>query len=153
MDVPGRAALTIKHIVCDVNGTLAFDGDLLPGVAASIHRLRKHTQVHLITANTHGKQKEIDQVLGFPAICLNPGHESEQKKNYVETLTSNTVIAIGQGTNDAGMLAEAAIGIAILSKEGLSRESLLAADLIFPDIQSAFDCLENPQRIIASLRQ
>jgi P-type E1-E2 ATPase len=153
ISIPGRASYEIAHIVCDVNGTLALDGNLLSGVANRIIQLRTHAQVHLITANTFAMQEKIDRILGFPSIRLQPGNETAQKAAFVESLNADTVIAIGQGANDAGMLAKAAIGLGILSKEGIARESLLAADLLLPDIMSAFDCLENPQRIIASLRK
>jgi soluble P-type ATPase len=51
------------------------------------------------------------------------------------------------------MLKAAALGICILSKEGLATETLLAADLLVPDIFSALDLLEKPLRLIASLRK
>jgi soluble P-type ATPase len=51
------------------------------------------------------------------------------------------------------MLKTAALGICILSTEGTAVDTLLAADLVAPDIQSALDLLEKPLRIIASLRQ
>ena len=32
IEVPGRAPLEIRNLVCDVNGTLALDGILIEGV-------------------------------------------------------------------------------------------------------------------------
>lgn len=32
INIPGRAAYQLEHLVCDVNGTLALDGVLLDGV-------------------------------------------------------------------------------------------------------------------------
>ena len=29
--IPGRDTIEISHLVCDMNGTLALDGSLLPG--------------------------------------------------------------------------------------------------------------------------
>ncbi len=63
------------------------------------------------------------------------------------------VVAIGQGANDAGMLSEAVIGIAVNSQEGLATEAIQAADLVLPDIHSALGMLENPMRLVASLRR
>jgi soluble P-type ATPase len=51
------------------------------------------------------------------------------------------------------MLKEAAIGICVLSREGSAVETLLAADIVTPDIFAAFDLLEKPVRIVASLRK
>ena len=62
-------------------------------------------------------------------------------------------MAIGQGANDAGMLESAAIGICVLSSEGAAVETLLKADLVVSDIFEAFELLENPLRIVASLRK
>lgn len=50
-------------------------------------------------------------------------------------------------------LINAALGICVLSAEGAASETLLAADLVTPDIQSALDLLDKPLQIIASLRQ
>jgi soluble P-type ATPase len=63
------------------------------------------------------------------------------------------VVAIGQGANDAEMLRSAGIGICLLSKEGTAIESLLAADILVPDIYSAFELLEKPLRLVATLRK
>jgi soluble P-type ATPase len=45
------------------------------------------------------------------------------------------------------------LGICVLSIEGAAVETLLAADLVMPDIISALDLLEKPLRIVASLRK
>lgn len=71
-------------------------------------------------------------------------------------------------TFGAGMLAEAAIGIAprpssqfstegrgvaVLSPEGTAAEALQAADPVAPDIAHALELLERPMRLVASLRR
>ena len=68
-------------------------------------------------------------------------------------LGAETVIAVGQGANDAGMLKAAAIGIAVLSEEGLAASALLAADLVLPTIHDALNLLEFPTRLVATLRE
>lgn len=153
LEIPGRGNYKIKYIVCDVNGTLAMDGDLLPNIAGHLARLSDRVAVYAITANTHGKQLLIDQQLGKSAIIINPGYESEQKRDFVRELGAENVIAIGQGANDSLMLKEAGIGICIVSNEGLAVESLMNADLIMPDIFSALELLENPLRLVATLRK
>ncbi len=150
--LPGRGTLQIQHLVCDVNGTLALDGKLIEGVADALGRLRERLEIHLITADTHGRQSEIDRELNLKAVRLQPGGESEQKAAFVRQLGAGQVAAIGQGANDAGMLAEAGIGIAILSREGLAVTALQAADLVVPDILAALELFERPVRIRASLR-
>jgi len=50
-------------------------------------------------------------------------------------------------------LKAAVIGVGLISIEGSATETLLASDLIVPDIYAAFDLLENPLRIVATLRK
>ena len=153
LDIPGRGILRIDYIVFDVNGTLALDGELIEGVFEAISRIKKFAEVFLLTANTHGKQKLIDAELGITATILNHGDEINQKKAFVERLSPDKVVAIGQGANDSGMLKTAAIGICVLSPEGTAIETMLAADILVPDIYKAFELLENPTRMIATLRK
>ena len=151
--IPGRGELRLQHLVTDVNGTLAIDGQLIHGLAKRLSALKDRLTIHLLTADTHGKQALIDQQLGLTAIRVRGGDEAAQKAAYVRQLGAETVIAIGQGANDAAMLKEAALGLCIMSTEGVAVETLLSADLLLPDIISALDLLEHPLRIVASLRK
>jgi len=152
-NIPGRGDYEIEHLVMDVNGTLAIDGQLMNGVAGKIATLRDKLTIHLLTADTHGKQAAIDQQLGLTAVRIMPGGESQQKADYVRKLGSEKVTAIGQGANDAQMLDAAKLGICVMSIEGVAKETLLAADLIAPDILSALELLEKPLRVTATLRK
>ena len=153
LTIPGRGELRIKSLVTDVNGTLALDGILPDGLAKRIGALRDRLEIHLLTADTHGRQSVIDQQLNLTAVRIKGGNEAEQKAEYVKNLGADSVIAIGQGANDAAMLKEAALGICVMSKEGVATKTLLAADLLVPDIFAALDLLEKPLRLIASLRK
>jgi P-type E1-E2 ATPase len=153
LTIPGRGTIQLEHLVCDVNGTLAVDGQLHDGLIRSLAVIRDRLRLHLLTADTHGRQSIIDQQLNTQAVRVQSGNEAGQKAAYVRNLGADNVVAIGQGANDATMLEAAAIGIGILSKEGLATESLLAADLIVPDIYAALELLENPLRIVATLRK
>lgn len=152
-NVPGLGSYRLEHLVMDVNGTLAVDGQLIEGVAAKITSLQEQVTIHLLTADTHGKQVIIDQQLGLSATRILPGGESLQKADYVRRLGSESVAAVGQGANDAEMLSAARLGLCVMSLEGVAKETLLAADLIAPTILSALELLENPKRIVASLRR
>ncbi len=153
IDIPGLGAYHLQHLVMDVNGTLAVDGQLIEGVAAKIASLREHLTIHLLTADTHGRQAVIDQQLGLTAVRIMPGGESLQKADYVRRLGTESVVAIGQGANDSEMLAAARLGICVLSVEGVAKETLLACDLLAPTILAALELLVKPKRIIASLRR
>jgi soluble P-type ATPase len=153
LNIPGRGELHLQHLVTDVNGTLALDGTLLEGVARRLGNLRDRLTLHLVTADTHGQQSVIDHLLNVKAVRIQRGDEAGQKAAYVHSLGADTVVAIGQGANDAGMLKAAALGICVLSTEGTATETLLAADLVASDIHSALELLDKPLRIIASLRK
>jgi P-type E1-E2 ATPase len=150
--IPGQGILSLEHLVCDVNGTLAVDGHLPNGLPRLLHNLRDRLEIHLLTADTHGRQRFIDELLGLQAVRIQPGDEAAQKVRYVQGLGASRVAAIGQGANDAAMLKEAALGICVLSREGTAVPSLLAADLVVPDIFTALELFDKPLRIIASLR-
>ena len=153
LNIPGRQPLRLQHLVCDVNGTLALDGTLIDGLAKRIASVRDRLTVHLLTADTHGRQAIIDQQLALTAARLTPGGEAEQKRQYVENLGADSVVAFGQGANDSLMLKAAALGICVLSAEGSASETLLAADIVVPNIVAAFDLLDGPLRIVATLRK
>ena len=153
LNIPGFGVLRLEHLVCDVNGTLAVDGQLAEGLPRTMRALRDRLQIHLLTADTHGKQVTIDQQLGLQAVRIQPGNEAGQKAEYVHRLGAEQVVAIGQGANDAAMLQAAALGICILSREGSASQAVLSADLLVPDIYTALELLEKPLRIVATLRK
>jgi P-type E1-E2 ATPase len=153
LTIPGCGLIQLEHLVCNVDGTLAIDGQLIEGVSRSLRELRDRLQIHLLTADTYGKLAAIDRQLGLTAVRIQPGGETEQKATYVRELGAERVAAIGQGANDSAMLKQAAIGICIASQEGTAVESLLAADLFVPDIFAALELLEKPLRLVATLRK
>jgi len=153
LDIPGRGPLRIQHLVSDVNGTLAVDGQLIDGLVKRFTELRDRVIVHLLTADTHGRQAVIDKQLGLVAFRVRAGDEAAQKEAYIRNLGAETVVALGQGANDAKMLKAAGLGICVLSQEGTAIETLQSADLVMPDIFSALDLFNKPLRMIASLRK
>ena len=153
LNIPARGNLRLAHAVLDVNGTIAKDGRLLDKVAKPLTGLRDRLTLHLLTADTYGKQDNIDLMLGMRANRIQGGDEAEQKAEFVRQWGPETVVAIGQGANDAGMLAAAAIGIAVLGDEGLAVEALLQADIVVANIFDALNLLEYPTRLVATLRK
>jgi len=152
VSIPGVGDFTINHLVSDVNGTIAVDGVLLPGVIEAYQQLEELVEIHLLTADTHGKQKALDAQLGLTAVRIQPGREAEAKETYVKNLLGG-VAAFGQGANDAGMLQAADFGICIISPEGTAVETLLKADMVVPDILAGLDLLLKPKRLVAGLRR
>jgi len=153
IEISGRGVRRIQHLVLDVNGTLALDGKLQEGIAARIAELLDLVDVHMLTADTHGKQKVIDAQLNLTATRITAGGESAQKAAFINQLGQDRVCAIGNGANDAGMLAEAGLAIAVLGPEGLALETLDNADIVVANANDALDLLLHPRRIVATLRR
>lgn len=153
LNIPGRGSLRLEHLVCDLNGTLAIDGHLLEGIPRILKNLSDRLTIHILTANTRKNIDTVELQLGLRVQTIPRGDETQRKAAYVRELGADTVIAIGQGANDSAMLREAAIGICVLSQEGTNIQALQAADLLVPDIYTAFELIEKPLRLVASLRQ
>ncbi len=151
--IPGLGALCLRHLVLDLNGTIAVDGALLPGVAERVAALREALTVYLLTADTRGQGAATADQLGIQLHRLTPGQEAQQKADFVQALGAPDTAAVGNGANDALMLAAASLGIAVLGREGLAVAALQAADLTVADVADALDLVLHPQRLIATLRR
>jgi soluble P-type ATPase len=156
ISIPGRPTLHLQPLVLDVSGTLALDGNLSSGVAERLASLRRDLTVNLLTADTHGGQEEVDRSLNLKATILPPTMpavtQQALKGAYVSQLGASTVVAIGNGSNDALMLSKAALGIAVVGPEGLAVQALTAADVVCASINDALDLLLFPDRLRATLR-
>ena len=153
IEIPGRGTYRLRHLVLDVNGTIAVEGQLVEGVAGRVAELRRSIEVHMLTADTRGRQQAIDAQLGMQAARITPQDEAAQKASFVRELGGETVCAVGNGANDALMLREAKLAIAVLGAEGLAVETLNAADVVVPHVNAALDLLLNPLRLVATLRR
>jgi len=152
INIPDFGHLRLAHLVLDYNGTLAFDGRLISGVANLLERLAEHLRIHIITADTFGSVQQAFAGSDFTVHVLPPGREEEGKAEYLRRLGSMSSICIGNGRNDRLMLKEAGLGIAVLQQEGAALQALLAADIVIPRIVDALDLLLHPKRITATLR-
>lgn len=151
IEIPGSRTLQIDHVVLDVNGTIATDGVLLPGVKERLDRLREQVTVHLLTADTHGKQAEIDAALGLTATIIQ--HGTTEKGAYVLTLGADNVAVMGNGANDAAMFNAAALRVGVLGAEGMAAALIGVSDVLVRDINDGLDLLLNPARLRATLRR
>ena len=79
IEIPGFAKFHFAHLVLDVNGTIAKDGQLLDGVAELLAQLQPKLAIHLVTADTHGNQETIDRALSLKS-CPNPGARSSKSQ-------------------------------------------------------------------------
>ena len=152
INVPGYANLSIEHLVLDYNGTLAVDGSLLAGVEQALNELAKNLQVHVITADTFGYARDELKKVKAKLTILGPTAQSEAKRDYVCALGKENVVSIGNGRNDRLMLEASALGIALIQTEGASSATCQAADIICLSILDALALLQQPKRLIATLR-
>lgn len=153
IQVPGFTRYQLQHIVLDVNGTIAKDGRLIEGVKELFAELRSQLNVHLVTADTHGGQRVIDETLGLKAVRIESRDQVKAKLDYIQRLGPDKVVAVGNGANDSAMLEHAALGIIIVGPEGAAVESLLKAKVAVPDIRAALELLLYPKRLMATLRR
>ena len=150
IDIPHRGTIELQHAVFDVNGTLAVDGVPIPGVVDCLKSLAAQLSIHALTAGTHGNLETLEKAFGFPLKIIGTG---EEKAKYVQTLGPSSVIAIGNGANDAAMLRLAAIGVAVLAAEGVAISALQAADVLVAGPLDAIGLILNPKRLVATLRR
>lgn len=152
IDIPGFDQLKIAHLVMDYNGTLALDGHLQLGVREDLSCLAKTFQLHVITADT--RECAAEQLKGLPVtLRIIPSEaQAETKLDYIRELGASRVAAIGNGRNDRLMLEAAALGIAVLQKEGTACSAIQNADVLAPNISDALHLLKYPGRLVSTLR-
>ena len=95
--------------------------------------------------------KELEGVNCTLHVLEGEGH-IVLKENYVLSLGADSVVALGNGNNDAKMLRAAKVGIAVCLREGVSVEALKAAKILVRSPIDAIDILLNPKRLTATLR-
>ncbi|WP_319379812.1 HAD family hydrolase [Thiomicrorhabdus sp.] len=152
IEIPGNQTLQLQHLVLDYNGTIACDGTVKPNVLSKLQELSEQLQVHVITADTHGSVHAACSGNFIQITVIGQRDQDRQKKAYVDQLGAEGCVAIGNGLNDALMLEDAALGVALIQEEGCATKTLIASDLSFSSIEDVLDSLLKPKRIIASLR-
>jgi len=152
IDIPGAETMELKYLVLDYNGTIACDGELLPGVEEAVLDLSRSLSVYVLTADTFGSVQ--NSLAGVPCqtIVIPKDRQAEAKADYIRQLGARHCVCVGNGRNDALMLKEAALGIAVIQTEGAAAEALLAADVVTQNIHDAFNLLRHPLRLAATLR-
>jgi P-type E1-E2 ATPase len=149
LDIPGRERLELHYLLLDVNGTLSERGQLIDGVAERLDALRDQLEPQLLSADTFGTLNAIARQLSVPARIA---PTADEKRTILHELGARRCVAVGNGANDARMLAEAALGIAVLGREGASSAALAACDLVCPSILEALELLHEPKTLAATLR-
>ena len=152
LDIPGFGLLTLHHLVLDYNGTLALDGRIQPGVLSRLTQLGAVLNTHILTADTFGTVRSTFGPGDHHVHILQPGDERKAKADFVRALGPQSCVCMGNGNNDAEMLREAGLSVAVLQPEGVAMAALNAAHILVPGIEAGLDLLVHPARIKATLR-
>ncbi len=149
MAVPGAGLVEARRLLLDLNGTVAEGGRLRPGVAPRLRRLARRMAIAVLTADTFGTAA---RALGPLPVELWTVRTGRDKARLCRGWARDGVVAIGNGRNDAGMLEEAALGIAVLGPEGMAAGLWRSADVVVARVEDALDLLLDPRRLAATLR-
>lgn len=153
ISIPGFGQVRIEHLVLDYNGTIAKDGQLIREAIEPIKNLSKTLSIHVLTADTFGTVHR--ELSGLPVTISKVGqggNEITEKAHFINALGRDNTVAIGNGSNDEGVLLAARIGICIIGAEGCSARAMKHADIISTDIIDALELLLFPGRLKATLR-
>lgn len=153
IEIPNFKSLEILNIVCDYNGTIAKDGIVMDGTKEFFSELSRSYKVFVITADTFGSVQTQLEGFGAEIKILSSSDHTKEKADFINELGAQSSIAIGNGNNDALMILNAAIGIAILGDEGCAKETLLNCDIVCKNSIEALELILQPKRLIATLRR
>ena len=150
--IPGGKKLQLESLVLDYNGTLACDGVLLDGVRERLEMLSEQLKIYVLTADTFGKSQSGLRGLPCELVILPASNQDVGKLEFIKPLGMNRTVYIGNGYNDRLMIQEAALGIVVIQEEGAAMKTIMAADVVCPNILAALDLLISPLRLVATLR-
>jgi P-type E1-E2 ATPase len=150
--IPGWGELAVEYLMVDFNGTAALDGKLRKDVKDTIDKVSRYVKVFIITADSYDSADAELGATNVTFIKVNKNNSGEEKAKVVRELGPEKIIAIGNGANDASMLKEAALGIAVLGDEGCCTALLKEADIVVTDVIKALGLVLHPERILATLR-
>lgn len=150
---PGHEPLEIDSILIDFEGTLALDGRIHPKVKDKLNLLAKRSRIYILTEEKKEKVEEGLRKVKAEIIYLSEGQASQEKLRCLNEVGAGRTVAIGNGLDDGEVLEKAALGLAVLSREGTAASTLIKADLLFPAILDALDFLLKPLRQKATLKR
>lgn len=150
-NVPVVGEIEINTIVLDLNGTLAVNGEIVPGSKEKIAELNKlGFKIILFTGDQRGNAKEICDDLG---IEFYKAGNSEEKEKIFLTLDLEKTAAIGNARIDVGKFKHAKVSIATLQAEGIHTGILSDVDVIVPSVIDALNFFIDPNIFCATMRK
>jgi soluble P-type ATPase len=142
----------IDVIVMDYNGTLAADGDLLPGLFETLRNLSKNFDLVVATADTFGSAAKNLKGLDLKIVTIETGKD---KSEIVSALKAQNkiILAIGNSKSDVEMFKAADLSIAVIGPEGTFSRLLEHSTLIVSEVAHALQLPMNPKKMKATLRE
>jgi soluble P-type ATPase len=148
---PGQDNLEIEFILIDFEGTLASDRRVHPKAKDKINLLSKRTKIYILTKEEKILTEEALKKVKAEIVYVTEGEASQRKLDLLRRLGAMRCVAIGNGVDDAPMIQEAGLGIAVMGKEGTFSEVMKKADVVFINILDALDFLLKPLHQRATL--
>ena len=151
INIPGREAFPISHLVLDYNGTIALDGEIIPGIKEKLDKLCADLEICVITADTHGTAAKKCEGLPLQVLTFPTTEVGKIKAEEVRRRTGG-VACIGNGFNDILMSDAADLSICVMGTEGCCSALMAHTDITVTSILDALDLLLIPGRLRATLR-
>jgi soluble P-type ATPase len=151
ISIPGRRELRLSHLILDYNGTIALDGQLIPGVASRLEALARELSILVITADTHGTAARACADLPVQVLTFPTDRVGEIKAREAMKLQGGT-LCIGNGFNDVAMAEACDLSVCVIGKEGCCGALLAKSDVVVTSVTDGLDLLLKPDRLRATLR-
>lgn len=151
IQIPGREALALSHLVLDYNGTIAQDGEIIENIRHRLEALSGVLVIWVITADTHGTAAEKCRGLPLKVLTYPTEDVGRIKEELVRSLNGG-VVTVGNGFNDIRMSDAADLSVCVMGREGCCSALLLHTDVAVTSIEDALDLLLIPGRLRATLR-
>lgn len=152
VDIPGFGELRLQHVVLAFDGVIAVEGHLIEGVAERLRRLSAMAQIHVLSSDLHGTADWELEGLPIWYATVPASNQANAKLDYVRQLGAGATAVVGYGRNDRLALRDAALGIALVQREGGAQAAIEAADLVMVSINATLDLLLDPRRLIGPLQ-
>ncbi len=150
IDIAGIGTINAQKIFIDYNGTIAENGDLLTGIKKNLRDLSEIYEIYVLTGDTFGTVKEAFKDSSIEVIVA---ETAIAKAAVIDRYNPDHCIAIGNGSIDQLMFKKAALSFCVIEREGASVKALLEADIVVHSIYHAFEMIESPKKIIATLKE
>ncbi len=153
--IPWGEKYTIHHVVFDLNGTLANNGEISENTERLLKKLAEKVNIYILTADTHNTAEDLkEKIGGFSEIIVLKSDEHDgEKAGFVRSLGYRETVTLGNGGNDLKMVKEGILSFGVMGEEGMYAPLFGAVDIVVHSIDSALGMLLNPQKIVATIRK